>query len=1083
MDDRRQVFEEHSSFGAEISRAEQAAARYNDTRDPSAIDAAIDNWEQILHHPDYPTTPPRFRRQIFRAAGIAYRERYNLSGRRADLDAAITVWGDAASLSAPGSPEPAQFLNNVSVALRDRFVRFADQADLDEAIAASERAEEATPHDSPNRAIYSYNLGLALLAQYRRTASLDDLARSIGCFEGALDDLPAGSPHRSTILNGLGSGLSTRYSRTGDIDDLTHAIEQWELAVDATLPETQQRANHLNSLGHGLKSRFDRTGSSEDLDRAILVWEEAVAATPLNAPSRRGRRNNLGLGLKARYRLAGNVSDLELAILEFRASVEGESPASLDYPARLSNLANALRHRYLYTGQLSDLEEAIRLLRDAAANVTRNSPDRLAILNNLGLALNARFWRTKDPTDLSNAIEALREATHAPSSGVFHDARFNSLAVALRDRYLLSGTGADLEEAVSIWEEIVTRIPASTTDRPRYLNNLGLGMRNRYARTRDTQDLARAIACYDEALSATPASSSEYPARASNLANALNLRYAAAGAAADLAMAIAISRRALAASAGASIDQLALLYNAGVALINRYAQSGRVADLDAAIDTWERAWTSLCDTFPTVPVAYKLGQQREWTGLGSSLVGAYTQRAEAHPAGAQSATRRAFEIAEASKSRLFTETVGRGDIPAPTGVRPDIAVREREALTQLTILDTLDLLDRYGGIAGEDAGGAIALSRFQTRDQIRTELGQLWDVIARAGRDARQYVALRRGDTLAWEDFVRLAANLGPAGAILSLFVADDRTYLFVLRHGWTGPQVIQQDIGQQGWEDVQRRFVREVRTSDRSGRRGETWWRLLRPLFDQATPHLDGVTRIMVVPMALGHNVPWSVVFDRLGWHCPDGSSIALVTTPSLGLWSRLRSRSVGEAGRALVVGDPLGDLSFAEDEARSVAISLLTEPLIGAVATKEAVLTGLARVHVAHIAAHGSFVAESPLDSGIVLADGVLTAREIMAQRLQADLVVLSGYETGMTGSLGGEEMVGLAQAFLHAGARSVLVSLWRVDDPATAAFMVDFYRAYRAGHDKANALGQAVAHVRSVASWHHPFYWGAFSLVGDC
>ena len=170
------------------------------------------------------------------------------------------------------------------------------------------------------------------------------------------------------------------------------------------------------------------------------------------------------------------------------------------------------------------------------------------------------------------------------------------------------------------------------------------------------------------------------------------------------------------------------------------------------------------------------------------------------------------------------------------------------------------------------------------------------------------------------------------------------------------------------------------------------------------------------------------------------------------------------------------------AEVEANAVAERFGTKPLLGAAATKSAVLTRLTEATLIHLATHAFFDADNPLESGIVLADGVLTAREVLQHRLQADLLVLSACESGQVGSLGGEELAGLSQAFLQAGVRSLLVSLWRVNDPATAALMQAFYTARQAGADKALALRQAMTQIQQDPRWTHPYYWGAFVLMGD-
>jgi CHAT domain-containing protein len=104
------------------------------------------------------------------------------------------------------------------------------------------------------------------------------------------------------------------------------------------------------------------------------------------------------------------------------------------------------------------------------------------------------------------------------------------------------------------------------------------------------------------------------------------------------------------------------------------------------------------------------------------------------------------------------------------------------------------------------------------------------------------------------------------------------------------------------------------------------------------------------------------------------------------------------------------------------------------------------------------------------------------VLEHRLHADLLVLSACESGQASTLGGKELAGLSQAFFQAGVRSLLVSLWRVSDPATAALMRAFYAARKAGADKAQALRQAMTQLQHDPRWTHPYYWGAFVLMGD-
>ena len=146
----------------------------------------------------------------------------------------------------------------------------------------------------------------------------------------------------------------------------------------------------------------------------------------------------------------------------------------------------------------------------------------------------------------------------------------------------------------------------------------------------------------------------------------------------------------------------------------------------------------------------------------------------------------------------------------------------------------------------------------------------------------------------------------------------------------------------------------------------------------------------------------------------------------------------------------------------------------------------------------------AESPLlRSGIVLAgankvaagasvsnsdrgdDGYLTALEITQLDWKGtELVVISACESGKGDIQAGEGVYGLKRAIAVAGARSSLLSLWKVDDAATAAFMQSFYEKLKTGKGRADALATTQREFRNhiIPGWRHPYVWAAFQLSGD-
>jgi CHAT domain-containing protein len=110
----------------------------------------------------------------------------------------------------------------------------------------------------------------------------------------------------------------------------------------------------------------------------------------------------------------------------------------------------------------------------------------------------------------------------------------------------------------------------------------------------------------------------------------------------------------------------------------------------------------------------------------------------------------------------------------------------------------------------------------------------------------------------------------------------------------------------------------------------------------------------------------------------------------------------------------------------------------------------------------------------------DGYLTAFEVVQMNLEeTQLVVLSACETGLGEVQSGEGVWGLQRAFQMAGARAVLGSLWKIDDEATVTFMDAFYENYLEGHGLNASYMSAVARTRKI--YPHPYYWGAFTLIG--
>jgi CHAT domain-containing protein len=164
-----------------------------------------------------------------------------------------------------------------------------------------------------------------------------------------------------------------------------------------------------------------------------------------------------------------------------------------------------------------------------------------------------------------------------------------------------------------------------------------------------------------------------------------------------------------------------------------------------------------------------------------------------------------------------------------------------------------------------------------------------------------------------------------------------------------------------------------------------------------------------------------------------------------------------------------------------------------LGFEASRETALSAdLARYRIVHFAAHGLLDTRRAELSGMVLSlvdedgrpkDGFLRFHDVYNMNLAADLVVLSGCQTGLGKDLQGEGLVGLTRGFMYAGARRVVASLWQVDDESTAELMSRFYRGMlKEGRPAPAALRQAQLELSRHPRWSAPFYWAGFVLQGE-
>jgi CHAT domain-containing protein/tetratricopeptide (TPR) repeat protein len=268
---------------------------------------------------------------------------------------------------------------------------------------------------------------------------------------------------------------------------------------------------------------------------------------------------------------------------------------------------------------------------------------------------------------------------------------------------------------------------------------------------------------------------------------------------------------------------------------------------------------------------------------------------------------------------------------------------------------------------------------------------------------------------------------------------------------------------------------------------------RLYQLLLQPVERLLAACEHLIIVPYGMLHYIPFHCLFDGKRFMV-ERLYISYLPAASILDICRQRAERMRASGHplqhSLVMGlSDSGRLPFAMQEARTVAQQLGTQCALNEDATTSLLWKAGSRAPIVHIAAHGLFRLDAPNFSHIKLADRVLSAIEVFNLDLSScTLLTLSACETGRSVIGGVDEVIGLGRGFLYAGAASLLPTLWKVDDASSAELMEMFYRALLHGYPKIAALSGAqrafLAIARATGNQYrmHPYFWGAFHLIGD-
>jgi CHAT domain-containing protein/Tfp pilus assembly protein PilF len=832
-------------------------------------------------------------------------------------------------------------------------------------------------------------------------------------------------------------------------------------------------AASYNTLGNLADDRGDEAKAQEYLERALAI-RERLAPDSLDVAA---SYNNLGA-------VAFNRGDLVEAEEYHRRSllIKGRlAPGSLDVAASFGNLGNVAAER----GDLAKADDYYKQALAIEERLNPGGPNVAGLSDDLGLNAARRGDLPKAEEYYRRAL-AIQEKVAPGSLSVATS--YTNLAGIAGDREDLVRAGAYIHRALQIQEKVA---PGSL-DVAINLSNLGQISLEHGDLTRAEQEVHQALIIEEQLVQGS-----------TYAADALHALARIAHRRGDLKTAEQYCRQALAIREKIGPDTKeraeSLVELAGILGDQRHSAIAAPLSLEA-LDILERQ------------IQHLGGTDEIRSSFRSKYVAYYRDAIDLQLREGNAAV--AFHVSERSRARSLLEMLAERDLVFASDLPSDIRItRQHNAAaydrTQAQIA-SLSL-----------PNDGAKLEQLQKRlHELQRERDEITERVRRASPELANLV-YPQPLTL---EAARHALDHGTA--LLSYAVGADRTRLFVVLPAGEEPGISVLTVAVP--EKRLRAEVMDVRAAiRRAGTRSATdlagrLSRLYALLVGPAEIMIGSSGRLLIVPDGPLSLLPFAALRRRSGQYLVEWKP--LHTAVSATVYAGLKDKRKDQAAQIELAafGDPVyparetaesarsadSDLRFASERGLTLSRLLFSRTEVESISN---VFAGRARTYLRaeateehakslgksvsyiHFATHGFLDERFPLNSGLALTippdgetgreNGLLQAWEVFEQmRIDAELVTLSGCNTALGQEVAGEGLIGLTRAFQFAGARSVLASLWSIDDRRTSLLMQRFYNQLRDGKTKDEALRAAQISLLREPTTAPPLYWAAFVLNGD-
>ncbi|KIK33775.1 hypothetical protein CY34DRAFT_813374 [Suillus luteus UH-Slu-Lm8-n1] len=926
-------------------------------------------------------------------AGHAQFAEYIASETVSHLNAAVEHFQLVLDQCPTSHPDHAAALTNLAWARLEGYIRNHLQ-DIDTTISLFRDALALRPQRHPDRPLSLYNLTKALTWRHNKKSTAAD--ESAQLYHELLPLCPEG-----TYLRSIAAGAGADYVITGCNNFPTDASDEGiclrRVVLEFCPVGHQRRLRALDELSRALSSRFTQSGDIDDLDECIQILREAVSLCP-----------------------------------------EGHTERCVF----LNNLAHSLGiYRFDHQGNPNDLDEAISLLEEALRLYPVGHESRHFSLDNLGSVLVTRFNKRGARDDIARAISLYREAlTLRPPGHPRRDTTLNNLASALKTRYDKLDVSEDLNEAIDLYREFLRLKGLDNPERHIYLFNLSAALCSRFTHTRKNEDAEEAIDLCQQSLEALP---SLHPDRYFSymwLQATYLSRYRVQLNPPDLSLAVENFRLASRHPTEGFPERIAEAID--------WARQAEIYQHDSALEAYQTCF----ELFNShVMTRSSIISRRE---AASAFDGARSFPVDA----ASCAIRRgnlprAVELMEQGRGQQWS-LVSRLRTPLEDleSTSPELARKVSELNTRLA--------GAQGSAGSRDRAAA---------DRAATEyrgLTRQWEAAVAEIRNIKDFSRFLLPP--AYED-VQAAARQGP----VIIFIASKYSCSAIIVPTSGEPHHVPlTSISLVDLNNLKERFTRAIRNASQMNPtepRNDlivllriVWNEIMLPIVNvlENVLKLNRRSRIWLCPTAAFTSIPLHAAnpfltkADRSKEACLEDLYICSYT-PTLSALVRSRQlmkKRVTPSFVAIGQGQPgagKGKALLAVDSELELVHKLVPatashNTVSGDAATRAGALKALEENTWVHLACHGKQDPAQPYHSHFVMRDEHVTLLDIMERDIpRAEFAFLSACHTAVGDKETPDEVIHLAAGLQFAGFKSVVGTLWEVDDSVAKHVVEAFYK----------------------------------------